>query len=412
MKNYLTILLITLTTFCFTNINAQDIDNGKINIGTLDSVQSNILNENRRIWVHVPTTATNSDTKYPVIYLLDGDGHFTSVVGMTRQLSTTNGNTVVPKMIVVGIPNTFRTRDLTPTQIEGDSGPNASGGGEKFMDFIEKELIPYIDANYPTTKYRTYIGHSLGGLTTINTLLERPQLFSNYIALDPSLWWDNQAVLNKAKTSLNSKKLSNKSLFVGIANTMSPEMDINTVSQDTTRNTQHIRAILEFSKQVAPQSSSGLNFDYKYYNDDDHGSVPLIAEYDAFRFLFSWYNVNDIMPIIFNEESSLESILTSIKEHYSKTSEKFGYKQFPDEAFINQLGYGFMGQQKNEKALAFFNMNVENFPHSTNVYDSLGDYYASVNENEKAIEAYAKAMSTGGGNSYSQQKLDDLKKEK
>src|ERR1700689_728727 len=97
--------------------------NGKIVLGTIDSIQSKILNEQRKIWVYVPDGNDNnmfSKEKYPVVYLLDGDAHFYSVVGMIQQLSSVNGNTTCPKMIVVGIPNTDRTRDLTPTHVDAD----------------------------------------------------------------------------------------------------------------------------------------------------------------------------------------------------------------------------------------------------------------------------------------------------
>ena len=105
-------------------------------IGKIDSLYSKILDEPRNIWVYLPQSASNSiytPSKYPVVYLLDGDAHFHSVSGMIRQLSTVNGNTKVPEMIIVGIPNTNRSRDLTPTRVDidfwtGDSLPFASGG--------------------------------------------------------------------------------------------------------------------------------------------------------------------------------------------------------------------------------------------------------------------------------------------
>ena len=101
-----------------------------------------------------------------------------------------------PEMIVVGITNTNRDKDLKPTitNLDGVVDLN-SGGGGNFMNFIENELIPHIDSIYPTAPYRIFSGHSLGGLTVINTLLNNTQLFNAYIAIDPSLWWNNQTLL-------------------------------------------------------------------------------------------------------------------------------------------------------------------------------------------------------------------------
>jgi len=105
-------------------ITAYTQTNNKIVIGQVDSIYSNILKEQRKIWIYTPTlTSGNYDStkRYPVLYLLDGDAHFTSVVGLVQQLSQANGNTVLPEMIIVGILNTDRTRDLTPTHIISDA---------------------------------------------------------------------------------------------------------------------------------------------------------------------------------------------------------------------------------------------------------------------------------------------------
>src|SRR5438309_4503923 len=122
-------------------------NDNKIVIGKIDSISSKILNEQRKVWVYTPDmTSGNHDTsqRYPVLYLLDGDAHFQSVVGLIQQLSQANGNTVFPQMIIVGIPNTDRTRDLTPTHIISDppmmdsTFSKTSGGGENFVAFMEK----------------------------------------------------------------------------------------------------------------------------------------------------------------------------------------------------------------------------------------------------------------------------------
>ena len=181
----------------------------KIEIGTIDSITSKVLNEERKIWVHIPRSAQYASgfakQKYPVVYVLDGDAHFSSIVGIIEQLSEINGNTNCPEMIVVGIPNTNRTRDLTPTHstielpfVNKDLSDN-SGGGENFALFLEKELLPYIESKYPAAPYKTLIGHSFGGLTVMNILTSHTQLFNAYIAIDPSMWWDHQQFLKETK---------------------------------------------------------------------------------------------------------------------------------------------------------------------------------------------------------------------
>src|SRR6202012_3769275 len=108
-----------------------------------------------------------------------------------------------------------------------------TGGGDNFLDFIGKELIPYIDAHYPTTTYRVISGHSLGGLAVINALFNHPQLFKGYIAIDPSIWWDGQRWIKKYEPELSQRDFGNKSLFVGIANNIPPGMDTVSILKDT-----------------------------------------------------------------------------------------------------------------------------------------------------------------------------------
>lgn len=233
--------LFTFSLIALLNHGKAQTDN-RIIIGKIDSIQSTILNEKRKIWIYVPGGGSldiYSKQRYPVVYLLDGDGHFSSVVGMMQQLSTVNGNMICPEMIVIGITNTDRTRDLTPTHIDIDppymdsASAKTSGGGEKFISFIEKELMPYIESNYPTEPYKMLIGHSFGGLTVMQTFVHHTNLFNSFICIDPSMWWDKQNLLKESKKFLINNKFQGTSLFLGIANTMPEGMNINKVSNDT-----------------------------------------------------------------------------------------------------------------------------------------------------------------------------------
>jgi predicted alpha/beta superfamily hydrolase len=127
-------------------------------LGKTDSIQSNLLQEKGRFYVHVPTSAAGkqaANKRYPVVYLFDADAQFAAATSIMQYLST-NYNTVCPEMIVVGILHSDRRKDLTPTYVRADppfwtaGASKTSGGGESFIAFIEKELIPYIDKHYPT----------------------------------------------------------------------------------------------------------------------------------------------------------------------------------------------------------------------------------------------------------------------
>jgi predicted alpha/beta superfamily hydrolase len=393
---------------------AQTIANRNIIIGRTDSVYSKILHEKRTVWVYLPNGYNPSGTqKYPVVYLLDGDGHFPSVMGMIQQLSEVNGNTVCPEMIVVGIPNTDRTRDLTPSNsLYGPDGSKVqgfetSGGGEKFVLFIQKELMPHVDSAYAVAPYKILIGHSFGGITAINILLNHTDMFNAYVAIDPSMWWDGRKLLSQARETFKQPKFANKSLYLGIANTMPGDMDTLQVRRDTTGATSHIRSILELKDILQNNPGNGLRWSYRYYKDDNHGSVPLIAEYDALHFLFNFYK----MPAALSDKLFDKNIkfdpAPAFTSYYADISGHMGYKILPPEGLVNELGYYYMQSGVPDRAYSLFALNITNYPQSANVYDSMGDYYDNQKNKDKAIECYTKAFKLGG-NPDTKKKLDKL----
>jgi predicted alpha/beta superfamily hydrolase len=365
----------------------------QIVIGTQETIYSKILNEQRNILVYVPASASSeiyTKQRYPVIYLLDGwPAKFSSVVGMIRELNLSYS---CPEMIVVGIPNTDRTRDLTPTHMDSwqfldfvmdNNLCKNSGGGEKFISFIEKELIPHIYSIYPTAPYRMLIGYSFGGLTAMNTLIHHTNLFKAYVAIDPSMSWDNQKLLKEAEKELATNNYSGISLFLGIANTMKAGMDTIKVRKDITKATEHIRSAFELRDYLNHNKQNQLKYAYRYYNNDDHGSVPTIAEYDALRFIFDYYQYNTFN---FNDYKNFENLYENMSKH-------FGYKVKPPESIINSLVSQCLFFKLYDMALYFSKLNVSNYPENYNVYNSMGDYYDATGDKANAINNYEKALS-------------------
>jgi uncharacterized protein len=402
---HLVLLLMATLTFCQGKVEKENIVIGKI-----DSVQSNILGENRKIWVHVPDAPPNSKERFPVVYVLDGDGHFSSVVGMIQQLSTINGNTMCPKMMVVGIPNTDRTRDLTPTHIDANppfmdsTFSKTSGGGENFIAFLEKELMPHIEEKYPTAAHKILIGHSFGGLAVMQTFVHHTDLFNSYICIDPSMWWDKQTLLKQTEKALAERKFEEKSFYLGIANTLNDGETIENVQKDTTKESAHIRSILALQKAFEKNKQNGLKYKGKYYPDDTHGSVPLITEYDALRFFFDYFPLKLDMK---DYADSTGALANKYQNHFANLSQKMGYQLKPDEGEINYMGYDFLGRELFKTAESLFKLNIENYPESYNVYDSYGDYFIAIGDKSNAIIQLKKAL-TIKENEGSRKKLDEL----
>lgn len=155
---------------------------------TIESIESIAVGEKRAINVYLPQQYRNAGEKFPVLYMPDGglDEDFPHVI---RTVDSLIALAAIRPIVVVGIPNTQRRRDLTgPTRVKADSAiaPKV-GGSAAFRSFIRTELIPEIDRRYGTRRERGIIGESLAGLFIMETFLDEPDLFTHYIALDPSV---------------------------------------------------------------------------------------------------------------------------------------------------------------------------------------------------------------------------------
>jgi hypothetical protein len=402
MKTFFYSLAILLFSFC-----AKAQENNPFTTGFEKYSPSEILGEQRKVWIHIPNVnGGNENTgkgRYPVIYLLDGDANFNTVVSITEFMSNAG---LCPPMIVVGILHPARMTDLTfGTDKET---PGIVGNGEKFMLYMEKELMPYIESNYPTAPYKIFIGHSVGGLAVVNTLIHQPNLFSAYVSLDGALWWNNQQIVTDAKMVLSTQNYKGKTLFMALANRMERGMDTLQVQKDTTEGTELIRSNLEFIKDISKNKTNQLRFKHVFYENDDHSSVRMIGEYDALRFIFDYYKLKIYNSELGDPDFKLDSLLVT---HYNTVSEQIGYPVKPDENQVNSLGYYMLSQKQFSKSEALFKLNIANYPETANCYDGLGDLYLAKGDKAKAIESFKKTLSLKAI-PETKEKLDLLLKEK
>ncbi|MFH1850845.1 MAG: alpha/beta hydrolase-fold protein [Candidatus Neomarinimicrobiota bacterium] len=336
----------------------------QIYIGDYMGIQSEILGEQRVLLVHLPDEYTQTEIHYPVLYLLDGDDHFHHVTGLIDRQADLG---LMPRMIVVGLRNSNRNRDFTPTSVNYLS---TSGGADQFLEFLSNELIPSVDSQFRTAPYRMLVGHSLGGLLTAYAFLNKPDLFSSYIILSPDLLYDEENIFSGAADRLKAMPATRKSVYLAVGSSeeklINPSQRLNRLIR---KNTSHnIKSTFEVIKYA------------------DHGTVVHQAIYSALEKIFG----NWRFP-----PADVSGGLSAIQLHYNKLSEELGYPVIPYEADINAMGYALLKAGRRTAALDVFKYNVRLYPNSANAYDSLGEGYAALSDLESALDNYRIAVRKG-----------------
>lgn len=252
----------------------QIISERDFSIGKTIVYKSTIMGEHRNINIYLPSNySVDSSTSYPVIYLLDGskDEDFIHISGIV-QFGSFSWIKMIPESIVVGIGNVDRKRDFTyPSENELDQKEfPSSGQSATFIRFLENELQPFIDATYRTTSITTIIGQSLGGLLATEILYKHPELFDNYIIVSPSLWWDDESLLDEQPTSY----VSNKSIYIA-------------VGKEGEAMERAAKALFDQLKKAQKQNTRLF---FEFLADKTHGDVLHIAVYNAFGKIFNKYN--------------------------------------------------------------------------------------------------------------------------
>ena len=245
-----------------------------LTIGEMVTIESKILSESRTLNIYLPEGYQKTDTlKYPVIYVLDGsiNEDFIHIVGLVQFF---NLQMNMPKSIVVGIANTDRKRDFTFPSLDRKLKMDypTTGGSRKFIDFLEKEVQPYINANYPTSKQKMLIGQSLGGLLATEILFKKPLLFTDYVIVSPSLWWDNESLLKDAKMFLGTHPKLSANVYVAVGS----EGEI------MEREANMLAELLKDS------GKENLNSEFLFLPNENHATILHQSVNDIFKLMYPY----------------------------------------------------------------------------------------------------------------------------
>jgi predicted alpha/beta superfamily hydrolase len=318
-----------------------------VSIGESHRIHSSQLREDREYKVYLPENYKWArDKRYPVFYVLDGNSHFLHSAASVDFLSAQGE---IPEMIVVAIASTVRVRDFTQT--DWSSHWVGGGGAGRFRAFLSKELIPEIDKTYRTQDFRVLSGHSAGGQFALYCLTSEPTLFQAYFALSPSLDWDDKLPLRSLESYFSSTPTLTTFVYVGRGDDYAGG-----------------EALAEFNKlvEILGKAPRGVRSEIRSFPQETHTTLPLLAQIDALRSLYSGWRVS---------EATLDKGLAAVETQYENLSKMLGRPVGVPENVLNDLGYASLEQGKIREAIALFQSNVEANPNSATAYDSLAQAF-------------------------------------
>ncbi len=308
------------------------------NMGERIKIHSTVLSQDRELQVLLPENYyANASSSYPVIYLLDGDYNFHGVSGMLDLLA--NKGQLIPNVILVAIADkgTSQYRQfMTPSDLTFNK--TSKGQATQFLAFLEKELKPYIANNYRAAKHSTLVGQSMGGLFVVNALIEKPELFNNYVAISPSIWVDDQGVVANAQERLGKAPHDPVNLFLSLA--------------DETR-----MGVYDFINVLDINEPSNIDWSFKHYMDENHNSIGLIALRDSLKATYQDWYINEKQLAKFKDPKE-------IIEHYSKIMNELGFEQAIPTGSIRSMVRSFYRSNKPTELTDFIKLASIKLPAS------------------------------------------------
>jgi predicted alpha/beta superfamily hydrolase len=335
--------------------------------------ESTTLGEQRRLYVRLPGGYHSSSKAYPVLYVLDGEFFFRQASAAVQFLSETRfiRNHPMPEAVVVGVVNQDRNRDFTPTHApeQGTLRFPTSGQADRFVDFLEDEVFPLIEGRYRTQPYRIVAGWSLGGLFAVDTYLRHPDVFSAYLAISPSLWWDEDMELAQIESAVQAGALPSKPLVVTLGAEEGGDMD------RTVRN--GIKPLLSDARDA------NLAFEYIEVPGEGHTYVHYKAMLDGLRALYrSW-----VMP-----DSVSEAGMAAVTEFYEALSTRYGYPVRISEGAYFRVRVALVEQGREEEALHVAQQAVAEYPASSRARAGLGWTFLQMGDSLSARRGYEQAI--------------------
>lgn len=326
-------------------------------------IDSTVLAEKRNLVIYLPAGYQNNKERYPVLYLTDGDIQGPHTAGTIDYLAKFEQ---MPPMIVVGIvnPRETRERDLTVTSAEKQN-PNQLANADRFLAFIEQEVIPLVKQRYRTLDYQVLSGTSHGGQFAINALVKRPGLLQGVIAISPSLYWDKSQLLGLTAQALKSAQLQGR-LYISIAN------------EEPTMTEPYQR----FVDLLARYPADKLVVASQTFSNETHNTTVLQGQYAGLKHIFADW------PIPEGEPKTLADLQAKFASRSKLLKTDIMIPEDKANGYAGWLQY----LNRQDDALALLQWNRINYPQSLNAHTALIRAYLHFKLADEAKAALADAL--------------------
>ncbi len=328
------------------------------------AIRSKFPAEERTFTVTLPASYHNAEHRYPVVVLLDGESNLDYSQAVSTFLSE---NGLIPEVIVVALhAGPARVRDYLPPN---PKGAQPSGKAGQFLNYIERELLPFVEKRYRTAPLKVLSGHSAGGLFALYALIEKPGLFHGHIAQSPYLAGAAAAsLLQRMDDFLSTNPKLGGFLYMNLGE------EPNLIGS--------YRKLKEILQAKAPE---GFRWQAEEMAGNTHMTTRLVGHYSGLEQLFApdW---------VLSQEQIVTGKAAGVKKHIEGLSKKFGYPVLYSEQALAQATQILLQQRDPVSSTEMAQLYTEQFPRSPVAFFLLTSAYGSSGKREQAAKAIATAI--------------------
>ena len=340
---------------------------GTPNPPTTLTLASEVLGEERRIYVQLPVGYDGCEQRCPVLVVLDGEWLFELARSHVQFYSEFFAMGVeLPKMIVVGIENVDRDRDYVPTPDPSDEVQfSTAGEAGRFLEFLRDELFPFLEANYRAAPNRSVVGWSFGGLCALYAAVAMPTLFQAYLCMGPSAWWDDDLVVKHFAQAAFDRP-TRMVITLGSDEVDGPVYD----------STKRLLSYLEANP------IEGLAVTHLEFDGVGHGGGVPLAFSRGLRALFPGYRMQ------VGDDTTLEKV----EAYYKTLSEAWGFALRPTPWVLQTLAAKLWDAGHKDEAIEALDWYIERNPNEPLAHGSRGKFLVWHGKREAALAALQTAL--------------------